>query len=281
FIDQVIPVDVESVRSLTAAGFVLTQDENVVRVEMDVQYRVTDARKYLFSVTNADDSLSQATDSALRYVVGHTAMDEVLTRGREKVRQDTWQELEKTIEPYDMGITVVDVNFLPARPPEEVKDAFDDAISAQEDEERFIREAEAYAREVEPKARGQVKRLEEEAQGYKQQIVLKATGEVARFNEMLPQYLAAPELTRERIYLDTMEEIYSKVNKVVVDLPQGTNSMIYLPLDKLVTGKSAEALRQVAPAAPAPRTPADELTSETMGQASVPLRSSDRSSGRY
>ena len=281
FIDQVIPVDVESVRSLPAAGFVLTQDENVVRVEMDVQYRVTDARKYLFSVTNADDSLSQATDSALRYVVGHTAMDEVLTRGREKVRQDTWQELEKTIEPYDMGITVVDVNFLPARPPEEVKDAFDDAISAQEDEERFIREAEAYAREVEPKARGQVKRLEEEAQGYKQQIVLKATGEVARFNEMLPQYLAAPELTRERIYLDTMEEIYSKVNKVVVDLPQGTNSMIYLPLDKLVTGKSAEALRQVAPAAPAPRTPADELTSETMGQASVPLRSSDRSSGRY
>ena len=281
FIDQVIPVDVESVRSLPAAGFVLTQDENVVRVEMDVQYRVTDARKYLFSVTNADDSLSQATDSALRYVVGHTAMDEVLTRGRERVRQDTWQELEKTIEPSDMGITVVDVNFLPARPPEEVKDAFDDAISAQEDEERFIREAEAYAREVEPKARGQVKRLEEEAQGYKQQIVLKATGEVARFNEMLPQYLAAPELTRERIYLDTMEEIYSKVNKVLVDLPQGTNSMIYLPLDKLVTGKSADALRQAAPVAPTPRTSADELTSETMGQASVPSRSSERSSGRY
>ena len=281
FIDQVIPVDVESVRSLPAAGFVLTQDENVVRVEMDVQYRVTDARKYLFSVTNADDSLSQATDSALRYVVGHTAMDEVLTRGREKVRQDTWQELEKTIEPYDKGNTVVDVNFLPARPPEQVKAAFDDAISAQEDEERFIREAEAYAREVEPKARGQVKRLEEEAQGYKQQIVLKATGEVARFNEMLPQYLAAPELTRERIYLDTMEEIYSKVNKVLVDLPQGTNSMIYLPLDKLVTGKSADALRQAAPVAPTPRTSADELTSETMGQASVPSRSSERSSGRY
>ena len=281
FIDQVIPVDVESVRSLPAAGFVLTQDENVVRVEMDVQYRVTDARKYLFSVTNADDSLSQATDSALRYVVGHTAMDEVLTRGREKVRQDTWQELEKTIEPYDMGITVVDVNFLPARPPEEVKDAFDDAISAQEDEERFIREAEAYAREVEPKARGQVKRLEEQAQGYKQQIVLKATGEVARFNEMLPQYLAAPQLTRERIYLDTMEEIYSKVNKVVVDLPEGTNSMIYLPLDKLVSGKTGDAIRQSAPVAPTPRAPADELTSETMGQASVPLRSSDRSGGRY
>jgi modulator of FtsH protease HflK len=283
FIDQVIPVDVESVRSLPAAGFMLTQDENVVRVEMDVQYRVADARKYLFSVTNADDSLSQATDSALRYVVGHTTMDEVLTRGREKVRQDTWQELEQTIEPYDMGIVVVDVNFLPARPPEEVKDAFDDAISAQEDEERFIREAEAYAREVEPKARGQVKRLEEEALGYKEQVVLKSSGEVARFNELLPQYLAAPALTRERIYLETMEDIYSKANKVLVALPEGTNSMIYLPLDKMASGKSANSTRpSAASSTPAPvRSAADELTPDAMGQASVPLRSSDRTSGRY
>jgi len=281
FMDQVIPVDVESVRSLPAAGFMLTQDENVVRVEMDVQYRVADARKYLFSVTNADDSLSQATDSALRYVVGHTTMDEVLTRGREKVRQDTWQELEQTIEPYDMGIVVVDVNFLPARPPEEVKDAFDDAISAQEDEERFIREAEAYAREVEPKARGQVKRLEEEAQGYKEQVVLKSSGEVARFNELLPQYLAAPDLTRERIYLETMEEIYSKANKVLVALPEGSNSMIYLPLDKMAPGKSANAPRQPASVPSSTRSAADELTPDTMGQASVPLRSSDRTSGRY
>ncbi len=232
-------------------------------------------------MTNADDSLSQATDSALRYVVGHTTMDEVLTRGREKVRQDTWQELEQTIEPYDMGIVVVDVNFLPARPPEEVKDAFDDAISAQEDEERFIREAEAYAREVEPKARGQVKRLEEEAQGYKEQVVLKSSGEVARFNELLPQYLAAPDLTRERIYLETMEEIYSKANKVLVALPEGSNSMIYLPLDKMAPGKSANAPRQPASVPSSTRSAADELTPDTMGQASVPLRSSDRTSGRY
>jgi len=281
FVDQVIPVDIESVRSLPAAGFMLTQDENVVRVEMDVQYRVADARKYLFSVTNADDSLSQATDSALRYVVGHTTMDEILTRGREKVRQDTWQELEQTIEPYDMGIVVVDVNFLPARPPEEVKDAFDDAISAQEDEQRFIREAEAYAREVEPKARGQVKRLEEEAQGYREQVVLKSSGEVARFNELLPQYLAAPDLTRERIYLETMEEIYSKANKVLVALPEGSNSMIYLPLDKMAPGKSANAPRQPASVPTSARSAADELTPDTMGQASVPLRSSDRTSGRY
>lgn len=131
FIDRVIPVDVESVRSLPASGFMLTQDENVVRVEMDVQYRVVDPEQYLFSVTNADESLSQATDSALRYVVGHTRMDDVLTTGREKVRQETWQVIDSIIEPYQMGLQIVDVNFLPARPPEEVKDAFDDAISAQ------------------------------------------------------------------------------------------------------------------------------------------------------
>ena len=122
-------------------------------------------------------------------------MDDLLTKGREKVRQSTWQVLEGIINPYKMGLQIVDVNFLPARPPEEVKDAFDDAISAQEDEQRYIREAEAYTRETEPKARGQVKRLEEESLAYKDQVVLKATGEVARFNQLLPEYIAAPELT--------------------------------------------------------------------------------------
>ncbi|MFB2871631.1 FtsH protease activity modulator HflK [Aeromonas jandaei] len=278
FIDQVIPVDVESVRSLPASGFMLTQDENVVRVEMDVQYRVVNPEQYLFSVTNADESLSQATDSALRYVVGHTKMDDVLTTGREKVRQETWQVIDGIIEPYQMGLQIVDVNFLPARPPEEVKDAFDDAISAQEDEQRFIREAEAYAREVEPKARGQVKRLEQEAEAYKSQIVLKAQGEVARFNELLPQYQAAPELTRNRIYLETMEELYQQANKVIVDMPAGNNSMIYLPLDKL-TGKPAAA-QQTRPATVPVAEPAP-ASNEGANSTPMPLRSGDRfSSGR-
>lgn len=278
FIDRVIPVDVESVRSLPASGFMLTQDENVVRVEMDVQYRVVDPEQYLFSVTNADESLSQATDSALRYVVGHTKMDDVLTTGREKVRQETWQVIDGIIEPYQMGLQIVDVNFLPARPPEEVKDAFDDAISAQEDEQRFIREAEAYAREVEPKARGQVKRLEQEAEGYKSQIVLKAKGEVARFNELLPQYQSAPELTRERIYLETMEELYQQANKVLVDMPAGNNSMIYLPLDKL-SGKAnaAQPARPTGTPAVEPAQPSNEGANSTP----TPLRGGDRfSTGR-
>ncbi|WP_107851275.1 FtsH protease activity modulator HflK [Oceanimonas marisflavi] len=234
FIDRVYPVDVETVRSLPASGFMLTRDENLVRVEMDVQYRVIEPRDYLFNVTNADDSLHQALDSALRYVVGHSTMDDVLTVGRERVRQETRELLEQIIEPYQLGLMILDLNFLPARPPEEVKDAFDDAIAAQEDEQRFIREAEAYAREIEPKARGQAQRLLQEAEAYKQQVALRAEGEVARFRELLPQYELQPDLTRQRIYLETMEEIYSKVNKVVVDTPEGNNSLMYLPLDKLM-----------------------------------------------
>ena len=178
-----------------------------------------------------------------------------------------------------MGLQRVDVNFLPARPPEEVKDAFDDAISAQEDEQRFIRAAEAYAREVEPKERGSVKRLEQEAEAYKSQIVLKAQGEVARFNELLPQYLAAPELTRERIYLETMEELYQQANKVVVDMPAGNNSMIYLPLDKL-SGKPKAAQSDRATVAPV----TEQVPVSNEGANStptMPLRSGDRfSSGR-
>ncbi|MFH7565003.1 MULTISPECIES: FtsH protease activity modulator HflK [Oceanimonas] len=243
FIDRVYPVDVETVRSLPASGFMLTRDENLVRVEMDVQYRVIEPRDYLFNVTNADDSLHQALDSALRYVVGHSTMDDVLTVGRERVRQETRELLQEIIDPYQLGLMILDLNFLPARPPEEVKDAFDDAIAAQEDEQRFIREAEAYAREIEPKARGQAQRLLQEAEAYKQQIALRAEGEVARFRELLPQYELQPELTRQRIYLETMEEIYSKVNKVVVDTPEGSNSLIYLPLDKLMEQQATREAR--------------------------------------
>ena len=143
FVDKVIPVNVEQVRELKTQGAMLTKDENMVKVEMTVQYRVQNPGKYLFSVSNADNSLGQATDSALRYVIGHMTMNDVLTTGRAVVREDTWKALNDIIKPYDMGLEVIDVNFQSARPPEEVKDAFDDAIKAQEDEQRYIREAEA------------------------------------------------------------------------------------------------------------------------------------------
>jgi len=237
-VDTVETVDVSNVQQFQSEGFMLTQDENVVHVELDVQYRIVNPRDYLFAVENADRSLAQATDSALRFVVGHTTMDEVLTVGRESVRQNTLELLESIIAPYQLGIQVVDVNLLPARPPEAVKDAFDDAIAAQEDEQRFIREAEAYAREIEPLARGQVRRILQEAQAYREQTVLKAQGEIARFQELLPQYKAAPVVTRERLYLETLEKIYSNTAKVMVDV-EGSNNMMYLPLDKILEKQRA------------------------------------------
>ncbi|SFC53587.1 FtsH protease activity modulator HflK [Pseudoalteromonas denitrificans] len=233
FIDKVLPVEIEAVRSLSASGFMLTEDENVVSVEFVVQYRVTDPRLYLFSVTDADHSLQQALDSALRYVVGHSSMDDILTKGREEVRQKTWDELTKIIEPYNLGLILTDVNFKDARPPGEVKDAFDDAIAAQEDEVRFVREAEAYEREIEPQARGQVTRMTQEAEGYKDRVTLEAEGEVARFNKLLPEYQMAKDVTRQRLYIEAMEGVLSTTSKVLVDV-KGGNNMMYLPLDKIM-----------------------------------------------
>jgi membrane protease subunit HflK len=250
FIDRIIPVDMQSTRPMTSSGFMLTQDENVVRVEMQIQYRVVDARNYVFSVTNADDSLNQSLDSALRYVVGHAVMDDILTSGRESIRQSVWEELEKIIEPYNLGLIIVDVNFKDARPPNEVKDAFDDAIAAQEDEVRFLREAEAYASGIEPRARGRVKRMEQEALAYKSQTVLDAQGEVARFEKILPEYQAAPNVTRERLYIATMEKVYGNTSKVMVDV-DGGNNMMYLPLDKIIQQQNNSSTRAKSSYAPA------------------------------
>lgn len=234
FIDRVLPINVEQFRTMPTTGFMLTEDENIVKVAMEVQYRIIAPEKYLFSVTNADNSLLQALDSSLRFVVGHATMDDVLTTGRETVRKDTWEMLDKIIEPYDLGIEVVDVNLQQTRPPEQVKEAFDDAIAAQEDEERFVREAEAYEREKEPIARGQVKRIEQQAQAYKEGTILKAQGEVARFNKLLPEYTASPKVTRQRLYLETMESVLNSSSKVLVDNKSGGN-LTFLPLDKLMS----------------------------------------------
>ena len=230
FVDKVLPVNVEQVKELRTQGSMLTKDENMVRVEMTVQYRVQDPAKYRFSVTNADDSLGQATDSALRYVIGHMSMNDILTTGRAVVREDTWKALNDIIKSYDMGLEVIDVNFQSARPPEEVKDAFDDAIKAQEDEQRFIREAEAYAREKEPIARGDA---------YKDRIVLDARGEVERLQRLLPEFKAAPDLLRERLYIQTMEKVMANTPKVMLDGNNG-NNLTVLPLEQIM-GKKVSA----------------------------------------
>ncbi|OOF79712.1 HflK protein [Rodentibacter caecimuris] len=244
FVDKVLPVNVEQVKELKTQGAMLTQDENMVKVEMTVQYRVQDPAKYRFSVTNADDSLNQATDSALRYVIGHMTMNDILTTGRAVVRENTWKTLNEIIKPYDMGLDVIDVNFQSARPPEEVKDAFDDAIKAQEDEQRFIREAEAYAREREPIARGDAQRILEEATAYKDRIVLDAKGEVERLQRLLPEFKAAPDLLRERLYIQTMEKVMANTPKIMLDGNNG-NNLTVLPLEQIM-GKRTESKVQSA-----------------------------------
>ena len=234
FIDEVRIVDVKVVRELAAAGVMLTSDENVVRIEMNVQYRVDEHNPaaYLFSVTNPDDSLRQATDSAVRGVIGKYTMDKILTEGRTVVRSDTQRVLEETIRPYNMGIILTDVNFQAARPPEEVKAAFDDAIAARENEQQYIREAEAYTNEVQPRANGQAQRLLEDARAYKSRTILEAQGEVASFARLLPEYKAAPQITRERLYIEAMENVLSHTRKVLVN--DKSNSLMVLPLDQLL-----------------------------------------------
>ncbi|WP_343154223.1 FtsH protease activity modulator HflK [Buchnera aphidicola (Aphis aurantii)] len=229
FINDVKAVNVETVRELATSGIMLTSDENVVRVEMNVQYKITNPSSYLFSVIYPDDSLRQATDSALRGVIGRSTMDRILTEGRTLVRHDTQKEIEKTIKPYDMGITILDVNFQTARPPEEVKAAFDDAIAARENREQYVREAEAYANEVQPKANGKAQRILEEAKAYSSRIILEAQGEVLRFLKILPEYKKEKEITLKRIYIESMERLLSTTQKVFID--KHNNSTLFLSLN--------------------------------------------------
>ncbi|MCX2760730.1 FtsH protease activity modulator HflK [Vibrio sp. Sgm 22] len=281
FIDEIKDeqlVNVQAIRSLRAAGTMLTKDENVVTVEMGVQYRVSDPYKYLYRVTNADDSLRQATDSALRAVIGDSLMDSILTSGRQQIRQSTQETLNRIIDSYDMGILIVDVNFQSARPPEQVKDAFDDAIAAREDEERFEREAEAYRNDILPKATGRAERLKKEAVGYSERTVNGALGQVAQFEKLLPEYQAAPEVTRNRMYLDTMEKVYSSTSKVLID-SESSGNLLYLPIDKLgAQGGSQSGSR---PAKASSTYDQIELETQADPKPSTQTRSDSSRQGRY
>ncbi|MFA0004459.1 FtsH protease activity modulator HflK [Vibrio splendidus] len=281
FIDEIKDeqlVNVQAIRSLRASGTMLTKDENVVTVEMGVQYRVSDPYKYLYRVTDADDSLRQATDSALRAVIGDSLMDSILTSGRQQIRQSTQETLNRIIDSYDMGILIVDVNFQSARPPEQVKDAFDDAIAAREDEERFEREAEAYRNDILPKATGRAERLKKEAVGYSERIVNGALGQVAQFEKLLPEYQAAPEVTRNRMYLDTMEKVYSSTSKVLID-SESSGNLLYLPIDKL--GAQGGSQSGTRPAKASSTYDQIELETQADPKSNTQTRSDSSRQGRY
>lgn len=248
-IERVEKINVDSIRTSTHKGLMLTRDENIVNVEVAVQYRVADAQHFLFNVREPEGTLRDATISAVREVIGTSAMDFVLGEGRSEVAARTQDLLQKTLDSYGTGLAVTSVNLQDAQPPEQVQSAFEDAIKAREDKQRIINEAYAYANAILPRARGASARQLEEAQAYRERRVAEAQGEADRFLALAGEYRQAPEVTRRRLYLETMERVLGANPKVVVEAGNGNNVM-YLPLDRWL--KEAPAPRVGVPPEGAP-----------------------------
>jgi membrane protease subunit HflK len=243
-IERIEKVDITKVYTIPINSTMLTQDENIVDIHGTVQYQIENAEKYLFNVKNPEISLTQVTESALRESIGRSKMDYVITEGRGEIALQVKGIIQEIVNNYQTGLTIFKVNIQSAKPPEAVKDAFDDVTQAREDEERFKNEAEAYRNEVLPKARGAAARMREEADAYKNEVIASAEGEAERFTQLLTEYKKAPEITRERLYLEMMESVLSNSSKVMVDV-EGGNNLLYLPLDKLMDRKdSADILNQ-------------------------------------
>jgi membrane protease subunit HflK len=234
-------------RSYSKQGQMLTEDENIVEVPLTVQYKISNLKDFVLNVDQPEVSLQHATDSALRHVVGSTAMDKVLTEGREQMAGEIKERLQRFLDTYQTGISVTQVNVQSAAAPREVQEAFDDVIRAREDEQRSRNQAETYANGVVPEARGQSQRIIEDANGYRDEVVSRAKGEADRFTKLLTEYRKAPEVTRERLYLETMQDVYSNTSKVLVSGDKG-NNMLYLPLDKLVQGGRNNGAASTTPA---------------------------------
>ena len=258
----------------------LTQDENIVEIKFAVQYRLSDARAYLFESKNPADAVVQAADSAVREVVGKMTMDNAMADERDQIAPRVRDLMQKILDRYKVGIEVVAVNMQQGgvRPPEQVQAAFDDVLKAGQERERVKNQAQAYANDVVPRAVGTAARLKQEAEGYKARIVAQAEGDTQRFNSVLGEYQKAPQVTRDRMYVDTMQQIYSGVNKVIIDSKSGGNLM-YLPLDKVMQASGAAA-GSAAPAAPAQATPAPSPAPSTQVPADARARENARSRER-
>lgn len=238
FMDEVQRVNTENLKSSRHSGWMLTKDENIILVEMEVQYRVIDAEKYLFNVSSPDAVLTQAADSALRQVIGDSTADDVLTNKKQQIAEAIKEHLVEILSLYDAGFYIEAVNFRDSRPPDDVKDAFDDVTKSREDRERLKHQAEAYTNSVIPQAEGAAQKIIAEAEAYKERVILDAMGETQRFNLILPGYQRAPQITRTRLYVDAMEEVLSNTTKIIVNGNAG-NNMIYVPLDKII-GRNQE-----------------------------------------
>jgi membrane protease subunit HflK len=232
-IDKVIIHNVSRVRSHPQQSEMLTEDENIVKVKLTVQYVIDDVKSFALNVKSPEQSLYQSTESAVRHVVGSTEMDRVLTEGRAIMGTEIKTRIQDYMNDYGTGIAVTQVNIDETAPPDAVREAFDEVIRAREDEVRVRNEANAYANKVIPEARGEAQRYLEEAEAYRRQVIAEARGESERFSKLLVEYQVAPEVTRERIYIDTLESVMSQSSKVMIDV-EGGNNMMYLPLDRMV-----------------------------------------------
>ncbi|MDQ3563578.1 MAG: FtsH protease activity modulator HflK [Pseudomonadota bacterium] len=231
-IERVELVNVEQTRSIAHHASILTKDENIIDVEFTVFYRVKDVEDYAFNVIGPDRTVEQATESTIRSVIGKNNMDFVLTAGRGEIAHQIQVGIQSLLDTYQAGMIVASVNMQAAKPPEEVKSAFDDAIKAREDEQRQINEAETYRNDIIPKARGSAARALADSHAYKSKVIAEAEGDASRFVQLLVEYDKAPQITRERLYLDAMESVLANAPKVLLDT-EGGNNLVYLPLDKL------------------------------------------------
>ena len=225
--------NISKIRTFVLPTNMLTKDENIVDVELNVQYTLSDLKKYALNVEDPEITIRQATESALRHVIGENDMDELLTSGAAEISSGILLRLEEYLAIYDAGISVQQVNIEQRQPPAEVIDSFRDVVAAREDREKLINEAEKYRNSIVPQARGEAQKKIEDAEAYKDQVIAVAEGEADRFSALLIEYKKAPEVTRQRLYLDAVEEVLSSSTKVMIDV-EGGNNLLYLPLDKLI-----------------------------------------------
>ncbi len=237
-IEDVELINVADIRTARKNSKMLTSDENIVVMSIEIQYNIKDAQAFAFDVRDPDLTLEQTAETAIREVVGNNDMDLIITEGRAVVGSATKEIMQEILDYYNTGINVVQVNMDEAQPPEEVQDAFEDAIKAREDEQRIINEANAYRNDIVPKARGDAQGLLEQAEAYRTRVVKAAQGETSRFDQLLAEYQRAPEVTRERLYIDTLETVMARSPKVMVDV-QGGNNLMFLPLDQLMGRSNA------------------------------------------
>ena len=235
-IDKVQKVNVTKVRSSSHRGLMLTEDDNIVQIALSVQWTVSDPKAYLLEVRAPETSLDHAAEAALRHAVGSAELHQVLTEGRAEISLEVQERTQRYLDAYKTGIMITTVNIEDAQPPQQVQAAFDDVIRAKEDEQRVKNQAETYKNGVIPEARGLAQRQLEEAKAYKDQVIAKASGEADRFTNLLTEYEKAPQVTRQRLYLDTMQRVMSNTSKVMMDTEGG--NMVYLPLDKIMQSQA-------------------------------------------